>query len=76
MPQVVDVGRKVAVDFDCPRLHHNADEREVPVVELRRLSGVDRVAELGGILTTGDVGSGAAAGCFMVESGGGVGSKG
>ncbi len=47
VPQVVDVGRKVAVDFDCPRLQHNADEREVPVVELRRLSGVDRVAELG-----------------------------
>ena len=45
--QVVDVGRKVAVDFDCPRLRHNADEREVPVVELRRLSGADRVAELG-----------------------------
>ena len=46
MPQILDIGGKVTVDFDCPSLQHNADEREVPFVELRRLSGVDRVAEL------------------------------
>ena len=46
MAKIPNIDGEVSVNFKCPRFDHNADEREVPFVKLRRRLGLDGIAEL------------------------------